>query len=317
MAEQRIRKHAEDFIAHKRSLGCIYENAEWALNHFVDYVETLNDSIQFPTREATNTYLEIISGSQSNLYLTVSTLREFSKYLHARGYTEAFLIPSRAVARPVHEPPYFFTEKELNAFFKQIDCIKPHKSFKGREYVFPAMFRLLYCCGLRCKEARTLECSNVHVSDLYIDILQSKGPKNRRIFISKELADYLEEYDANICLLFPKRKYYFPHDEGCYSRGAVSRNFRIHWQQAFPEFKKTSRPRAYDLRHHFAWANLNRWAAEGIDVNIMLPYLMRYMGHQSVQETMYYFHFVPEFYATYKKLTAPLENILPEVPDET
>lgn len=70
------------------------------------------------------------------------------------------------------------------------------------------------------------------------------------------------------------------------------------------------------FRHHFAWTNLNRWAAEGLDLNAMLPYLMRYMGHQSVRETLYYFHFVPEFFPTYRKMVEPLEDLIPEVPYE-
>ena len=77
--------------------------------------------------------------------------------------------------------------------------------------------------------------------------------------------------------------------------GAIAENFRRIWKQAYPNFILGSRPRAFDFRHHFAWANLNRWAAEMLDVNVMLPYLMRYMGHQSISNTLYYFHFVPDF----------------------
>ena len=211
--------------------------------------------------------------------------------------------------------PYFFTEEEISAFFRELDLIKPNKSFKGRELVIPALFRLLYCCGLRCKEARMLECRDVHLGELYIDVRQSKGPKSRRIFISQELSDYLFGYEESISLLFPGREYFFPSSAGFYSSTAVSANFRRFWQKAFPDFVITTRPRAYDFRHHFAWANLNRWAAEGLDVNAMLPYLMRYMGHQSVSETLYYFHFIPEFFPTYKSMSASLEDLLPEVPE--
>jgi integrase len=88
------------------------------------------------------------------------------------------------------------------------------------------------------------------------------------------------------------------------------------WMLAFPTFTLKSRPRAYDFRHHFVWANLNRWATEGIDVNVMLPYLTRYMGHQNVSSSLYYFRFVPEFFPTFSEMAKSLESILPEVPDE-
>lgn len=316
MNKQTLRQNAADFVVYKKALGYIYDSPEKALSHYIRYAEETVQGIEYPQKEVTDKYLASISGSAATLYHTVCVLREFSRYLQMRGCKGAYVIPPKMVSLPVAEDPYFFMPEEIEAFFEKLDSIKPHKSFKGREYVFPALFRLLYCCGLRCKEARTLECANVHTDEYYIDVIQSKGPKSRRIFISRELAEYLNEYDTNISLLFPERKYYFPHGSGCYGPAAVSGNFKRFWKYAFPDFVMTTRPRAYDFRHHFAWANLNRWAADGLDVNVMLPYLMRYMGHQSVSETLYYFHFVPEFFPTYRTLSAPLEDILPEVPDE-
>ncbi|WP_185257054.1 hypothetical protein [Anaerocolumna chitinilytica] len=38
---------------------------------------------------------------------------------------------------------------------------------------------------------QTLSCKNIHLNKRYIDVMQSKGPKSRRIFISEELADIL------------------------------------------------------------------------------------------------------------------------------
>lgn len=33
---------------------------------------------------------------------------------------------------------------------------------------------------------------------------------------------------------------------------------------------------------------------EGIDMNVMLPYLSKYLGHKSMDETYYYYHYVHE-----------------------
>lgn len=312
---QSLRENAADFIVYKRSIGYVYDGSERLLNRYVDYAEKAEAGIQYPIKAVTDNYLAKISNAAGTLYGSVAVLREFSRFLQARGYRGAYMIPPKTASQPVPENPYFFTEEEISAFFRELDLIKPNKSFKGRELVIPALFRLLYCCGLRCKEARMLQCRDVHLGELYIDVMQSKGPKSRRIFISQELSDYLSGYEESINLLFPGREYFFPSSAGFYSSTAVSANFRRFWQKAFPDFVITTRPRAYDFRHHFAWANLNRWAAEGLDVNTMLPYLMRYMGHQSVSETLYYFHFIPEFFPTYKSMSASLEDLLPEVPE--
>ena len=124
-----------------------------------------------------------------------------------------------------------------------------------------------------------LLCTDVHLEDGYFDIIQSKGPKSRRIFISDELLDYLAEYECQIKMMFPNRTYFFAHTVSKhYDSGFVTGNFRRIWKKTYPDFKETfTRPRAYDFRHYFVWANLNSWAKERKDVNEMIPYLAKYM----------------------------------------
>lgn len=45
----------------------------------------------------------------------------------------------------------------------------------------------------------------------------------------------------------------------------------------------------------------------------MLPYLMRYMGHSSLEKTYYYIHLIPDYFGNYAVATEILENLLPEV----
>ena len=73
------------------------------------------------------------------------------------------------------------------------------------------------------------------------------------------------------------------------------------------------RPRAYDFRHHFACANIMRWSEEGKDVCVMLPYLMRYMGHASLESTYSYIHLIPDYFPQYSALTAFTEVLISEV----
>ena len=72
-------------------------------------------------------------------------------------------------------------------------------------------------------------------------------------------------------------------------------------------------PRPYDLRHHFAYANIERWAAHGRDVAAMLPYLAAYMGHATFESTYYYVHTSPDFMAAYAGLVSSSPSVLPEV----
>ena len=64
---------------------------------------------------------------------------------------------------------------------------------------------------------------------------------------------------------------------------------------------------------YVAYDIVARWAKEKKDVISMLPYLMRYMGHSSLEKTYYYVHLIPDYFADYAAATENLESLLPEV----
>jgi integrase/recombinase XerD len=55
-------------------------------------------------------------------------------------------------------------------------------------------------------------------------------------------------------------------------------------------------PHPHSLRHGFAVANLRRWAADGSDLAVMLPYLACYMGHGDLRGTQYYLRLTADAY---------------------
>ena len=80
-----------------------------------------------------------------------------------------------------------------------------------------------------------------------------------------------------------------------------------------PRPESGPQPRPYAFRHHFAYANLHRWMLHGHDVNAMLPYLSRYMGHAGIESTYYYVHTAPDFMSDYADITTETSSVLPEV----
>ena len=86
------------------------------------------------------------------------------------------------------------------------------------------------------------------------------------------------------------------------------------WDQAGLARPQAGRqPVPYSFRHHFAYACIERWRALGKDVNAMLPYLSRYMGHASFDSTYYYIHTSPDFLDAYDHITQASQELLPEV----
>ena len=315
MKKETMVELADEFLAYKRSNGYIYQTGDYYLMKYVAFAEAMVPSILIPSKETVNAFVSNYTDTPGSLYNSVAVLREFSRYLVNRGYKDAYIFPNNRVRLPMPIQPYFFTEDEINAFFRECDSVKEIQYLKGRHWVLPALYRLLYCCGLSCKEARTLKSENVFLDEGFLDILQSKGPRSRRIFISDELAEYLKSYDNEISVLFPHRHTFFPNKEDRpYSADMLNKNFHRFWYYAFPEKKDSGiSVRPYDVRHHFAYANMNRWLMEGKNVNAMLPYLMKYMGHSDVQSTLYYFHLVPDIYGAIVEKSLSSEELIPEV----
>ena len=130
----------------------------------------------------------------------MAPLREFARYLFQLGCRNAYLIPPKQMPKLYPEPPYFFSEEELSAFFRECDSyFIDNPGPRARGIIMPALFRVLYCCGLRPKEARMLPTENVHLDKKYIDILQSKGPKSRLI-LYKLFAITLGSYGRKLFL---------------------------------------------------------------------------------------------------------------------
>lgn len=61
---------------------------------------------------------------------------------------------------------------------------------------YRVIFRLIYCCGLRISEARTLKQEDVELKNGRVRILEAKGHKNRFVYLADDLAELLQEYMA-------------------------------------------------------------------------------------------------------------------------
>ena len=215
-----------EFIEYKTQNGYVYTTAKYHLNKYLDFSTCHAPDENIPSKDTVNIFLNSYAGTPGNLYNIASSLREFSRYLIGLSYADAYVIPAGKVSLPTPVQPYLFTEHEIETFFTACDSIPYDCHVPKRSIVLPAMYRLLYCCGLRCKEVRILRNEQVHLAENYIDILHSKGPKSRRIFLSPELSKYLHAYDTDIKTIIPDRTFFFPsRKDSPYSANAFQKNF--------------------------------------------------------------------------------------------
>lgn len=312
----RLAYKLNDFVAYKNALGIKYDTGRVYLLE-LDRYNLEHGNYDSLIKEMTGGWaLWHASKSESQNRSWIPPIREFGRYLRSIGESDAYVLDDRFSIQHYRTEVYLMTNEEIRAFFKECDSYVLRTKRLGRPYVFPALYRFLYCCGVRCAESRKLKCCDVYLDEGYVDILNTKSHRDRRLYLSEELTIYLRKYDNAISICFPEREYFFPGGYGgiC-SPCALSANFRNIWISAGLKRDGKIKPRAYDFRHHSACANIMRWSEDGRDVYAMLPYLMRYMGHASLESTYYYIHLIPDYFPQYTALTASTEALIPEVED--
>jgi len=305
-------REIELFLAYKESLGFYGRSRRWYLLDF-DRHCAANGLADFDRETVEGWVIGMDARNPGGYRSWMSYIRDLGRYMAANGRTDAYVLSGSFAARPARPTPYLLSEREIGAFFGaawELDARPP------LSWEMACFFGLMYACGLRTCEARGLAVGDVDAGGGHIDVLWSKGSRSRRLYLSGEVAAALAECGSRTADAFgADREAFFVNSAGRpISPCAAGTYFNRIWDAAGlarPEGGR--RPRPYDFRHHFAYANIERWAADGLDVMAMVPYLARYMGHASFDSTLYYVHTSPGFLAGYAGMAAPAGRLLPEV----
>jgi len=250
-------------------------------------------------------------------YTRTMAVRSFIVYLRHRELTD-IVLPDTHKPESNTYMPYAFDEDELKRFFRACDSIQPYlgrRSSVIRKFTLPIFFRLLYSTGMRTTEARLLGRADVDLAQGVINIRKSKGYDQHYVVMHDSMTSLMSRYDRAIDEFQPSRTYFFQSDNGLhYSRDWVQDNFQMLWKKANGV---ASSPVAYDIRHHYAITNINRWTDDGFAFNDKFQYLSKSMGHRSIEATRYYYSIVPRLSDTLtEKTEAGFNLIVPEVSDE-
>lgn len=300
------------FLAFKKDMGIQCRSREWHLMKFDRHcAERGLDSFNSDTVEGW--VKQCLSQNPESVHTSwMSYIRDLGRFMRTNGNRDAYVLSDRFKSKLVRVEPYILSSAEVEAFFKSAKHVMADSPWAWEAYCF---FGLMYSCGLRTCEVRRLAVGDVDSDKGVIDILWSKGSRSRRLPISEEVACMLAECDTRTRSVINPRSTFFVSSTGKpVAPSSVGVMFNRIWDRAgLPRPDGGKRPRPYDLRHHFAYANIERWAAEGRDVESLLPYLARYMGHASFDSTYYYVHTSPDFLAGYAAAVRGCESLFPEV----
>lgn len=182
---------------------------------------------------------------------------------------------------------------------------------------YKVLYRLIYNCGLRNSEACNLTWINVELNRGYLKIIHSKNDKNRIVYISDDMLSILRKYQREISEKASQSIWVFPGLNPLYSipKTLVDRKFNEIWNKTKFANQCDKKPTVHCFRHTFVIKRMNLRMNQGVDLNTMMPYLSKYLGHKSRGETFYYYHQINEAFHIINKKDTQASLVIPEVID--
>lgn len=246
----------------------------------------------------------------------ISVIRQFSAYLNGFGIPSYIPpIDARCTKPLVH----ILCDEEVSALFGEIDRYHPRKGSadtRRMSVMYPVLFRLIYCCGLRISEACGLSVSAMDLADGIVIIQNGKGNRERLVHLPEDLRQLCIRYFGHLCnVLGEKPAWFFPgtDKDKPISDTTVRQRFDACWNLTAYTAQCSRKPTVHSLRHAYVIKRLDLWMEQGLDLDHMAPYLSRFLGHGSFNETLYYYHFVEEAAQIIRQKDTTIDRVIPEV----
>lgn len=309
--------YINDFIHYRKASmnwNATYERYLYYFDHYCH--QNYPNAIEL-TQEMVNTWCtkretEVNASRNTRINIVIYFI-QYLQVRHKINITEP--IPLKSDNRKYQ--PHAFSHLELKNFFYSCDTFSSNTKTKSqyiRKLTVPVFFRLLYSTGIRPVEARLLKVEDIDIERGILNIRKGKGHNQHFVVVHDSTLELLKKYEKAIEKYTPRREYFFTSIQNSYySKCWVSSNFKEMWTR----YNDCADVRPYDLRHHYAITNINKWIGEGFDFYDKLLYLSKSMGHSSLDSTTYYYSLVPSLTTIIEEKTRKgFDDIVPEVEDE-
>ena len=301
-------------IEQKQACGYIYEYEAYILESFDRFCLDRNHTQGTITRNLVMDWaIQRPTEGKNYRNQRVSFVRQLALYMQSLGKNP--YIPKHFSSETVGVP-HILSRAELTSFFSVVDAYSPPQfAFRRLVLVYQVLFRLFYCCGLRLAEGCYLRRECVDLKNGTIEILQSKGNKDRLVFLSDDVTVLCRKYDEAMQHIVPNREWFFPgrYPDQAIHKISIDKKFTFFWNKTAFTGKVDKKPTVQGLRHTFVVNKMNQWMEMGVDTGVMMPYLSRYLGHSSISETQYYFHTIEQVFPIIRRHDTAAQRIIPEV----
>lgn len=170
-----------------------------------------------------------------------------------------------------------------------------------KPHIYTFLF-LVYSCGLRVSEARSLQVADIDGEQRMIHIHRGKGAKDRNVPLPQATLYLLRRYwctHKHPVLIFPAR-HHGKSAEKPMSLGSV--------RSAFSQAKAAAGiakrgVTIHTLRHSYA--------THLLEAGVNIRTIQRYLGHAQLETTMVYFHLPPKGQEdAYKRIDGLMEDLI-------
>lgn len=309
------------FLEYKRSMGYKYDDGRMYvlrrilidLNSYAVDAPVLTEQMVWDIQKMRP------DESRTSQTTRITLLRQLALYMNRLGH-KAYILPSGLLSdfpKTVFKASiYSGQEIERLIFFCDGYCKESRHMALSAKAVYPFLVRVLYACGLRISEALRLKSEDVDLKEKCLYIRESKNDKSRYVPISDSLAENLRIYEhmKETAEIQSHDGSYFPAPDGYrYSRSAASRMIRVFIAQAgIRKTSKGSYPRIHDIRHTAAVRILENLDSKCLDLNLHLPLLSAFLGHDTFWETEQYLQ-LPYYSFNRMQELPKIIGIIPEV----
>ncbi|GFZ90336.1 integrase [Elstera cyanobacteriorum] len=229
----------------------------------------------------------------------LDSLRPFATYLLREDPATEF--PQNQIFGKSHRrvTPHIYTEEEVVTLLAAARHLEPMGGLRPAAY--EAFYGLIAATGLRVSEAIKLRCADVDLGSRCLTVRMTKFRKSRHVPFHSTVASALTDYLAVRDRFLPRAA-----DEPFFvsTPGRSLKSRAVHWtfqrlrskagivaRGAHPEV------RIHDFRHTFICRRIQRWQADGADIDNAIAALSTYVGHAKISDTYWYLTGIPDLMA--------------------
>ncbi|MBQ9614400.1 MAG: tyrosine-type recombinase/integrase [Lachnospiraceae bacterium] len=309
--------YIKSFVDEKRRLGFIYNAEAYELSRLDNYWEEHNYYDPCMSYDMLSEWMRANPGEgKSGHSRRISVARLLAEYMNSLGIPA--YIPLIRLGKDYNKV-HVLSKEELVELFDVIDGYTP-RSFNPADFrmakEYPVLFRFYYCCGMRNNEACSLQTSDIDIDRGIITVRDGKNQKDRIVYMPDDLkvlaSDYYRYLQTELGF---KPRWFFP-GRNPYShvtKGQIDKRFSSFWADTSVSLKCDRKPTPHCLRHTFVVDRINGWVEDGINTDVMLSYLSKYLGHNDPEETFYYYHMVSDAFRILRSKDTVSQYVIPEV----